>query len=153
MKTLPLIALAGLVAVTACATASKSNNAALDALNSGPSVFDVQTPEVYKYSDAEPGYNDRLAKAWEELPPQVPHSVSDFLPVTIEDNECLDCHDVPKYIGQPVNTDRTIKNKSPMSKDHYATAELDEIDGARFNCTQCHVPQSNAPVLVDSTYR
>ena len=31
--------------------------------------------------------------------------------------------------------------------------DLDELDGARFNCTQCHVPQSNAAPLVESTYR
>jgi len=154
MKTLPfltILSLAGII-TTACATADKSSSAALDELNKGPSVFDTQTPTVYTYSDGKPGYNDRLSKSWDELPPQIPHRVEEFLPVNMEDNQCLDCHDVPKYIGRPLNTDRTIKNKSPMSKEHYATKELDDIDGARFNCTQCHVPLSDAPVLVESTF-
>jgi cytochrome c-type protein NapB len=153
MKTLPFLAILGLAAaITACATAGNSGSAALDEANSDSEVFGTPTPAVYTYSDAKPGYNDRLAKSWEELPPAVPHRVEEFLPVVIEDNQCLDCHDVPKYIGKPLNTDRTIKNKSPMSKEHYANSDLEDIDGARFNCTQCHVPLSDAPALVESTY-
>ena len=154
MKTLPFLAILSLAAfITVCATADESSQAALDELNKGESVFDIPTPTVYTYSDAKPGYNDRLDTAWEELPPQVPHKVDEFLPVVMSDNQCLDCHDVPKYIGRPLNTDRTIKNKSPMSKEHYANSELDDVSGARFNCTQCHVPLSDAPALVDNTYR
>jgi cytochrome c-type protein NapB len=48
--------------------------------------------------------------------------------------------------------DRTRKSKSPMPKEHYASSEMDELAGARFNCTQCHVPQSNAAPLVESTF-
>ena len=154
MKTLPFLAIFSLAAIiTAGATADNSNRAALEELNKGESVFDTPTPTVYTYSDAKPGYNDRLDTAWEELPPQIPHKVDEFLPVVMSDNQCLDCHDVPKYIDRPLNTDRSIKNKSPMSKEHYASSKLDEVSGARFNCTQCHVQLSNAPALVDNTYR
>ena len=160
MKTLKILATFGLMAVTfACATAAdqtSSTDKAIDELNMGlskTSVFDTPTPNVYTYSDAKPGYNDRLAKSWDELPPQIPHKVEEFLPVVMDDNQCLECHDVPKYIGRPYNMDRTRKSKSPMSKDHYASEDLDEISGARFNCMQCHVPQSNAAPLVDNTYR
>ncbi len=159
MKTLKILATLGLMAVTfACTTAAdnSSTDKAIDELNMGlskTSVFDTPTPNVYTYSDAKPGYNDRLAKSWDELPPQIPHRVEEFLPVVIEDNQCLDCHDVPKYIGKPFNTDRTKKSKSPMSKNHYASEDLEEISGARFNCMQCHVPLSNAKPLVENTYR
>ena len=160
MKTLQILATIGLMAATyACTTAadkSSSTEKAIDELNMGlskTSVFDTPTPTVYTYSDGKPGYNDRLAKAWDELPPQIPHRVEEFLPVVMEDNQCLDCHDVPKYIGKPFNTDRTKKSKSPMSENHYASEDLDEIAGARFNCMQCHVPQTNAEPLVDNTYR
>jgi cytochrome c-type protein NapB len=153
MKTLSFLAILGLAAaITACATSGNSGSAALDEANSDAEVYGIPTPAVYVYSDGKPGYNDRLEKSWDELPPSIPHRVDEFLPVVMEDNQCLDCHDVPKYIGRPLNTDRTIKNKSPMSKEHYATKELDDIDGARFNCTQCHVPLSDAPVLVESTF-
>jgi len=29
----------------------------------------------------------------------------------------------------------------------------DSVVGARFNCTQCHVPQSGAPPLVENTFK
>ena len=129
---------------------------AIDELNMGlskTSVFDTPTPSTYSYSDAKPGWNDPLPRAWEDAPPQIPHQVDEFLPVVAADNQCLDCHDVPKYIDKPKNMDRTVKSKSPMSRDHYATAELEDLAGSRFNCTQCHVPQSDAAPLVESTYR
>jgi len=153
MKTIPFLATLGLmVAISACA----SDGGAIDELNMGlskTSVFDDPTPTTYDYSDAKPGKNDWLPRAWEGAPPQIPHRVEMYLPVVAEDNQCLDCHDTPKYIGKPKNMDRTIKNKSPMSRDHYASAELEDVAGARFNCTQCHVPQSNAAPLVESTFR
>jgi nitrate reductase cytochrome c-type subunit len=50
--------------------------------------------------------------------------------------------------------DRSRKNKSPMSKTHYAGNDPEgDVAGARFTCTQCHVPLSNASPLVDSTFR
>ena len=154
MKTLTFLASLGLIAaITACATTDKSSSAALNELNSDSDVYGTPTPTVYAYSDAKPGYNDRLDKSWDELPPAVPHRVEEFLPVTAEDNQCLDCHDVPKYMDRPFNMDRSKKSKMPMPEGHYANAELDEIDNARFNCTQCHVPLSNAPALVESTYK
>lgn len=136
--------------------ATAANGGAIDELNMGlskTSVFDTPTPGSYSYSDAKPGWNDPLPRAWENAPPQIPHQVEAFLPVVAEDNQCLDCHDVPQYIDKPKNMDRSVKSKSPMSRDHYATAELEQVDGARFNCTQCHVPQSDAAPLVESTYR
>lgn len=76
-----------------------------------------------------------------------------YLPVVAADKQCLDCHDVPKYIDKPKNTDRTVKNKSPMSRNYHNDASLETVDGARFNCMQCHVPQSNATPLVENTFR
>ena len=153
MKARAIFTTLGLIfAIAACA----SDGGAIDELNMGlskASVFDTPTPNAYSYSDAKPGYNDPLPRAWENAPPQIPHGVDKFLPIVAADNQCLDCHDVPKYIDKPMNTDRTVKSKSPMSRDHYASNDLDDVAGARFNCTQCHVPQSNAAPLVESTYR
>ena len=87
MKTLTFLATTiGLIAtMAACTTTDKSS--AIDALNEGPSVFDTPTPTLYTYSDAKPGYNDRIAKSWDELPPLIPHRVEEFLPVNMEDNQ------------------------------------------------------------------
>ena len=152
MNTIPFLAMLGLIFGLAGSALAE----AVDELNMGlskTSVFDTPTPSASEYSDAKPGRNDWLPRAWEGAPPQIPHRVEEYLPVVAADNQCLDCHDVPKYIGQPKNMDRTVKNKSPMSRDHYADETLETVDGARFVCTQCHVPQSNAAPLVESTFR
>ena len=164
MKTIPLLAILGLmIAITGPASGDgnaaddepAADNNAIDELNMGlskTSVFDTPTPVAYAYSDSKPGKNDWLPLAWEGAPPQIPHRVEMYLPVVADDNQCLDCHDVPKFIDQPKNTDRSRKSKSPMPRDHYANADMEDVAGARFNCTQCHVPQSNAAPLVESTY-
>ena len=128
---------------------------AVDEVNMGlskTSVFDTPTPGNYIYNDAKPGRNDWLPTAWEGLPPQIPHGIEKYLPVVAADNQCLDCHDTPKYIGRPKNTDRKVKNKAPMSRTHNDDDSLETVDNARFTCTQCHVPLSDAPPLVDNTY-
>jgi cytochrome c-type protein NapB len=164
MKTIPLLAILGLmIAITGPASGDgnaaddepAADDNAIDELNMGlskTSVFDTPTPVAYAYSDSKPGKNDWLPRAWEGAPPQIPHRIEMYLPVVADDNQCLDCHDVPKFIDQPKNTDRSRKSKSPMPRDHYANADMEDVAGARFNCTQCHVPQSNAAPLVESTY-
>jgi cytochrome c-type protein NapB len=148
MKTLPfLLATLGLLlAVAAVATGDE----AIDELNMGlskTSVFDTPTPEAFSYPDAKPGKNEMLPRAWEGIPPLIPHRVEMYLPIVASDNQCLDCHDRPQDIG------KKNPSKPPMSRAHYASAKLDEVDGARFTCTQCHVPQADAPPLVGSTFR
>lgn len=152
MKTFPFLTTLGLL-VTLSGPAFGD---AIDELNMGlskSSVFDTPTPSPAAYSDAKPGRNEWLPRAWDGIPPQIPHRTDMYLPVVAADNQCLDCHDVPKYIDKPRNTDRSKKSRSPMSRDHYTDETLETVAGARFTCTQCHVPQSNATPLVESTFR
>ena len=151
MKTIPFLAMLGLIlGITGTAFGE-----ALDEMNMGlskTSVFDTPTPGNYTYNSEKPGRNDWLPRAWDGIPPQIPHGIEKYLPVVAADNQCLDCHDQPKYIGRPKNMDRRVKNKAPMSPSHYADDSFETLDNARFNCTQCHVPLSDAPPLVDNTY-
>ena len=137
-------------------TGTVSADSALDAVNMGlskTSVFDTPTPQPYSYSSADPKEAEALPRAYTGIPPQIPHRVDEYLPITAEDNQCLDCHEWPDLIG------KEKPGKSPMSKSHYldsrnpGKAMSDEVVGARYNCTQCHVPQSGAPALVENTFR
>lgn len=154
MKTITLLTAISLMLAM---TGSAVSGDAIDDLNMGlskTSVFDTPTPAPYAYSDTRPGKNDWLPRAWEGAPPQIPHRVEKYLPIVAAENQCLDCHDAPEHIGKPKNMDRSKKNKSPMSKTHYAGNDPEgDVAGARFTCTQCHVPLSNASPLVDSTFR
>ena len=153
MKT--AIILAGVVSVT-ISTATVIAGEAIDELNMGlskTSVFGTPTPEPFAYPQTKPKKSEPLPRAYADIPPQIPHDVEDYLPITTEDNQCLDCHELPKLVG------KTVKGKSPMPRDHYVDLRSssdkmsDSVVGARFNCTQCHVPQSGAPPLVENTFK
>ena len=146
MKTIHSLTFIGLLtAAAACAVA----DGPIDAMNMGlskTSVFDTPTPHQFAYSDVKAGDSKVLPRAWDGAPPQISHRVDKYLPITSDDNQCLECHDKPELIGNKETS------KKPMPASHYATKDLDEVSGARYNCTQCHVPQANAKLLVESTF-
>lgn len=118
------------------------------------SVFDTPTPEPFVYSAPMPPKGDPLPRAYggfEGAPPQIPHAVGSFLPITAKSNSCLACHDRPAQIGEPVSKGTS----PPMPRSHYGgfkgDGDKDQLSGARYNCTQCHVPQSGATPLVANT--
>jgi nitrate reductase (cytochrome), electron transfer subunit len=147
--------LTSVVLLAAGGLAVAAGNSGIDELNMGlskTSVFDTPTPEPFSYSDTKAGKSKVLPRAYPGIPPQIPHKIDTYLPITAEDNQCLDCHDKPNLI------DKKNTGKSPMSRAHYVDLRgsddemKGDVVGARFNCTQCHIPQSGAPALVDNTF-
>jgi len=127
----------------------------LDDINMGlskESVFDTPTPVVSHYSEQETGESERLPVAYSTLPPQVAHTLTEYLPITMEENECIDCHDRRKYIGY----EWKVGVKVPMPDTHYGSFQVqggsEDVAGARYNCTQCHVQMSDAQPLVENTF-
>ena len=118
------------------------------------SVFDTPTPKVYNYKGGQPGENKLLPRAYLNAPPQIPHDISGFLPITAQSNMCIACH------NQPDNWDaKKVKGSpTPMPRSHYTDLRnapgkvTDHMINARFNCNQCHVPQANATPLVKNTF-
>jgi cytochrome c-type protein NapB len=118
------------------------------------SVFDVPTPKVYHYGEAQPGQSKVLPRAYPGAPPQIPHDIGDFLPITAQNNMCISCHAQPEQWGKkPVKGTPT-----PIPPSHYTDLRnpsgkvTDHLMGARFNCNQCHVPQTDAAPLVENTF-
>ncbi len=120
------------------------------------SVFDTPTPELNVYSAIEPGELDRLPRAYTKLPPQEGHTVDEYLPITMDENECLDCHDRRKYLERE-GWQWQVGRKLPMPDDHYGSFKqqggAEDVAGSRYNCTQCHVPMSDAKPLVINTFK
>jgi len=118
------------------------------------SVFDVPTPKVYHYRDAQPGQSKLLPRAYPGAPPQIPHAISDFLPITTQSNMCISCHDLPEQWGKKLEAGMA----TPIPPTHYTDQRnapgkvTDHLVGARYNCNQCHVPQTDAPALVENTF-
>ena len=118
------------------------------------SVFDVPAPKVYHYKGEFPGQDDVLPRAYQGAPPQIPHDISGFLPITATSNMCTGCHDQPAQWGK-----KTQKGMpTPMPQSHYTDMRnapgkvSQQLVKARFNCNQCHVPQTDAAPLVENTF-
>lgn len=122
-------------------------------LNKG-SVFDVPQQKVYRDDHGMPGQNKLLPRAYLNAPPQIPHAVDDFLPITAQGNLCFACHNRPDQWGKK----RNAGEATPIPPSHYTDLRnapdkvTDQLIGARYNCNQCHVPQMNATPLVENTF-
>lgn len=113
-------------------------------------LTDDKAPPVHRYPEAAPGESARLPRFWEGAPPLVPHSLDGLMPITREDNMCLFCH----ANGSTEPTDPPQVPQSHLIDYRRAPGVVrDEIAGARWNCTACHVMQTDAPALVRNTYR
>lgn len=118
------------------------------------SVFDTPTPKVYNYKGGQPGQNKLLPRAYLNAPPQIPHEINDFLPITAQNNMCVACHNQPDQW----DAKRVKGIPTPMPRSHYTDLRnapgkvTDQLINARYNCNQCHVPQSNAKPLVKNTF-
>ncbi|MCP3958759.1 MAG: hypothetical protein GY719_12975 [bacterium] len=123
------------------------------------SVFDTPDPLVPAASAGEPGENQKLGSYFEDMPPLISHQIADQLPITLEENLCLDCHHLPGEIGTEIGAE----DATPVPESHYVdtrkvggsislTDGALKLVGARYVCTQCHAAQTDAEPLVPSTY-
>ena len=150
-----LVLLFALVLVQACAGSHREVGVVDSELGLDKnSVFSTPDPIVATIPANEPGDNDMLGAYFSGSPPSISHDISGFLPIKINDNLCLDCHDLFDAIGDETGPGEA----TPMPSSHYTDLRhnpdvvTESVIGARFNCTQCHVQQTDAPTLVDSTY-
>ena len=106
-----------------------------------------QAPDAKKYLGGKPGGQDKVARTFKDQPPVIPHAVENFDEITLEENQCLTCHGAANY----------QKKKAPKIGDsHFRDREgklLPEASAARHNCVQCHVPQVDAPPLVENDFK
>jgi len=118
------------------------------------SVFNIPTPPVYHYGNTPPGASKVMPRAYLNAPPQVPHDISSFLPITTLSNACVACHSQRELWGKK----REPATPTPIPPSHYTDLRKtpakvgDSLVNARFNCNQCHVPQTNARPLVENTF-
>ncbi len=103
--------------------------------------------EVKTYAGKRPGTQPLIVRTFSTQPPVIPHAVDNFDEINLEGNQCMDCHSAANY----------KKKNSPMAGvSHFVDREgkkLEEASAARYNCVQCHVPQVDAPPLVENTFQ
>jgi cytochrome c-type protein NapB len=109
---------------------------------------DEVQPAKGVYPDASPGKSKRFARAFENSPPLIPHDLTGMLPIAETNNMCMGCH-MPmsaKSVGA-VAIPRSHLIDMDTGKDLGG-----ELDGERFNCMQCHVPQVKMPPAVKNLF-
>jgi cytochrome c-type protein NapB len=114
------------------------------------SVFEVPAPPAVKENQAAPGEGPVVARPYPGAPPRIPHAIADFLPITREQNSCVDCHGAAKVkeAGQP----------TPLPPSHYTdlrtpgAAAGEQVAGGRYVCNSCHLPLTDARPLVESRF-
>lgn len=130
------------------------------------------------YDRPSPGSSTRFERAYKDAPPMIPHSVEGLLPITKMSNQCLGCHmpEVASSVGSTAIPPTHFTNYRPSTtmKDGVVlkegqvlgstmantsdikiaeTTTTDTLYQGRFNCTQCHAPQSKMKTSVANTFR
>lgn len=119
-----------------------------------------------QYSTDAAGTSKKIPRAFQDAPPMIPHDTEGMLPITINDNQCVGCHmpEVAKDMGAtPIPTShftdfrphpsydgKDFKLSADTMKNDTSIKKLDSLAGARFNCSQCHAPQSDGQLVENS---
>jgi cytochrome c-type protein NapB len=99
-------------------------------------------------SAAQPGTSTRLGRAFENSPPLIPHDLTGMLPIAETNNACLGCH-MPEHAA--------ALGATPLPRSHFFDLDTGkdlqgQLDGERYPCMQCHVPQVNIPEPIKNTF-
>lgn len=129
---------------------------------------DDTTASKTEYRGAQAGTSKKIKRAYQDAPPMIPHDVTDFLPVTRTNNACVGCHapDIAPAMGatpippshfldmRPRHTCDGIKFKKTVDnmKNETDVKRLTHLSQSRFNCTQCHAPQSQGNPSVENLF-
>ena len=132
------LALAGALATTAAYAQSANvkslrGDISIDEANAAPVVTTQDKPA------------SGFGRAYRQQPPLVPHTIEGYQ-VTKGFNKCLSCHEWPQ---------NAQFNAPKVSETHYESrgVDTDNVSPSRWFCTQCHVPQVNAPELVPNAFK
>ncbi|QKF82670.1 nitrate reductase cytochrome c-type subunit [Halarcobacter ebronensis] len=134
-------------------------------------------PDKTEYNETAPSTGGKtLDRAFQDAPPMIPHSVDGMLPITVDNNQCVGCH-APEVApslgalpypqshminfrpdtslaadGKITKNGKEIDNTSSEKLADVSIKKLASLSGARFNCSQCHAPQSKGQ-LVENTFQ
>lgn len=121
-----------------------------------------------EYRSAQATTSTKIKRAFQDAPPMVPHDTIGMLPIKTEDNRCVSCHmpDIAGAMGAtpiPVSHFTDFRPKGKMVngtfvmsvndyKNEVSIKQENKLQGARFNCSQCHAPQSQGNLAVENTF-
>jgi len=89
---------------------------------------------------------DPIVRDYVQQPPLIPHKIDGYK-INLKFNKCLTCHSWANY---------KEAGATKISQTHFEDRDkhvLANVSARRYFCTQCHVPQVDAPPLVENTFR
>jgi len=125
-------------------------------------------PNGTNYNKEAPGMSKKFDRAYMNAPPMIPHDISDLGEIDKNNNACLGCHmpDVASSLGatpipkshftsfRPVVTVDAKDNVKFFGNDMMIKKDLEgNLWQGRYNCTQCHAPQTQGKLKVDSKFK
>jgi len=119
--------------------------------------------DLAKYPETDAGESESLGRSFPDAPPQIPHTVEDMLPITGDDNECLNCHDPSNAIEKDDVPLPDTHFKRPVmgegKKDQamvwvvMSYEEAKDVVGSRYSCTMCHTPQATNVLEIGNSFQ
>jgi cytochrome c-type protein NapB len=125
-------------------------------------------PDGTNYNPEAAGTSKKFKRAYPDAPPMIPHDISDFGEITKGNNACLGCHmpDVAASVGAtsiPKTHFTTFRPKVELDKDGVfheqdhdkivKTSLHGELYQGRYNCTECHAPQTQGKLRVENKFK
>ncbi len=129
-------------------------------------IGDQKLDSMPEYSKAAPGTAERIERAFENAPPMIPHMTEGFFPITKDNNICLSCHMPDKVAASgaiPIPPTHFTNYRPNLVKEgdiykvdakegEVFSMKLVDLSAARYNCSQCHVPQANVTVDIKNNF-
>jgi len=125
--------------------------------------------EAASYSKTAPGASNKIQRAFQDAPPMIPHDTEGMLIITKDNNQCLQCHkpEVAEMVGatsipkshflnmRPENkiVDGKLVNGVDNLQNQVSIKKITKVYEGRFNCVQCHAPQSNAKLITENEFQ
>lgn len=164
---------AAAIFVVGCASNQTVSEESLGLRKTDLYTENTTTGDKTMYAKDAAGSSKYINRAFENAPPMIPHSVDGMLPITISNNQCVTCHvdsapydktipSAPKSHFTDYRPMTALASNGKITKDGQeventsdklvSSKELSKLSGSRFNCSQCHAPQSQGKLIVESTF-
>ena len=119
----------------------------VQSLRGADAAVEDKAPDETALVGKRPGLQKVITRTFVGQPPLIPHALQSFDEITVDDNQCLSCHDEANY---------RKKKATLIGKSHFIVKDgkpTKTVSNARWFCTQCHVPQTDAKPLVDNEFK
>jgi cytochrome c-type protein NapB len=100
------------------------------------------TGDKTMYAQTAAGESELIERAFENAPPMIPHDVTGMLPITTDNNSCVGCHDPAS-----ISYSKAVPYPKSHMMDFRSQMNLGRLSEQRFNCSQCHAPQSTGELV------